>query len=164
MGRGNSSGGGQSSLGYLFGSGEAPKPAANKPAAPTNEGQAVNNAPASKPTVAPPQPVDVSKQIPAGINSTSTNNYLRADGQNTGNFITVRFFHLSLLFPLCSICMDSLLYEELRILWKGTIYMDGVDFVFEVKALRIFGHKILFAPRDQLFNETRQHFFYVLLP
>ncbi|GMN42020.1 hypothetical protein TIFTF001_011235 [Ficus carica] len=90
MGRGNSSGGGQSSLGYLFGSGEAPKPAANKPAAPTNEGQAVNNAPASKPTVAPPQPVDISKQIPAGINSTSTNNYLRADGQNTGNFITDR--------------------------------------------------------------------------
>ncbi len=28
MGRGASSGGGQSSLGYLFGSGEAPKPAA----------------------------------------------------------------------------------------------------------------------------------------
>ncbi|XVF43249.1 hypothetical protein PTKIN_Ptkin02bG0025000 [Pterospermum kingtungense] len=85
MGRGVSYGGGQSSLGYLFGSGEAPKPATNNPqtAAPT-EAPVV-----SKPTPAP-EPVDVTKQIPAGINSTSTNNYLRADGQNTGNFITDR--------------------------------------------------------------------------
>lgn len=60
--------------------------------------------------------------------------------------------------------MDSLLYEVLRILWKGTIYMDEVDFVFEVKALRIFGRKIMFAPRDQLFNETRQHFFMYFYP
>ncbi|XVE85729.1 hypothetical protein DITRI_Ditri17bG0114300 [Diplodiscus trichospermus] len=83
MGRGVSSGGGQSSLGYLFGSGEAPKPASNNSqAAPTEV------PPVPKPV--PPQPVDVSKQIPAGINSTSTNNYLRADGQNTGNFITDR--------------------------------------------------------------------------
>ncbi|RDX77443.1 Protein SPIRAL1-like 2, partial [Mucuna pruriens] len=81
MGRGVSSGGGQSSLGYLFGSGEAPTP---KPA--TNnaqpEVQAVNNAPPSKPAAAAPKTFDPNK--PAGINSHST------DGQNTGNFITDR--------------------------------------------------------------------------
>ncbi|XWS64173.1 hypothetical protein CRYUN_Cryun06bG0163700 [Craigia yunnanensis] len=84
MGRGVSSGGGQSSLGYLFGSGEAPKPATNNSQAAPTEAPAV-----SKPASAP-QPVDITKQIPAGINSTSTNNYMRADGQNTGNFITDR--------------------------------------------------------------------------
>ncbi|KAG1366771.1 Protein SPIRAL1-like 1 [Cocos nucifera] len=73
MGRGVSSGGGQSSLGYLFGNGEAPKPAAE---------------PAPKPT--PPPAVDNSKQVPAGIQGSQTNNYFRADGQNSGNFITER--------------------------------------------------------------------------
>ncbi|GFP87302.1 protein spiral1-like 1 [Phtheirospermum japonicum] len=79
MGRGVSYGGGQSSLGYLFGSNEAPKP--------TKE-----NAPAeNKPNVVPhPPPVDVTKQIPAGIHSSTTNNHFRADGQNTSNFITDR--------------------------------------------------------------------------
>ncbi|KAE8023124.1 hypothetical protein FH972_008868 [Carpinus fangiana] len=91
MGRGVSSGGGQSSLGYLFGSGEAPKPAATNAEVAPNEVQPVNNAPASKPAPAPASPpVDVAKQVPAGINSTSSNNYMRADGQNTGNFITDR--------------------------------------------------------------------------
>lgn len=100
MGRGVSSGGGQSSLGYLFGSGEAPKPAAtNAEVVAPNEVQPVNNAPASKPAPAPASPpVDVAKQVPAGINSTSSNNYMRADGQNTGNFITVWLYHVSLLF------------------------------------------------------------------
>ncbi|XP_038705567.1 protein SPIRAL1-like 2 [Tripterygium wilfordii] len=92
MGRGVSSGGGQSSLGYLFGSGEAPpKPAAENPQPTINEGQAaVNNGPPSKPAAPPSKPVDVAKQIPAGINSTSSNNYMRADGQNAGNFLTDR--------------------------------------------------------------------------
>ncbi|KAF4368183.1 hypothetical protein CsatB_020032 [Cannabis sativa] len=95
MGRGNSSGGGQSSLGYLFGSGEAPspnKPATNKAPAAPSEAPAVTTVAAAKPAPAPaPQPpVDITKQIPAGIHSTSTNNYMRADGQNTGNFITDR--------------------------------------------------------------------------
>ncbi|EOY01670.1 hypothetical protein QUC31_013662 [Theobroma cacao] len=90
MGRGVSSGGGQSSLGYLFGSGEAPKPGTNKPQAAPTEAPAVSkSAPAPAPAPAP-EPVDITKQTPAGINSTSTNNYLRADGQNTGNFITDR--------------------------------------------------------------------------
>jgi SPIRAL1-like protein len=78
MGRGNSSGGGQSSLGYLFGSGEAPKPAATTNAQP--EVQPANDAPPSKPAAAP-KAIDPSK--PAGINSNSI------DGLNTGNFITV---------------------------------------------------------------------------
>ncbi|CAN1838781.1 Protein SPIRAL1-like 1 [Linum perenne] len=81
MGRGVSSGGGQSSLGYLFGDGEAPKPAKSEP-------RAVNANPAS-PKPAPPQ-VDITKQIPAGINSTSSNNYMRSSGQNAGNFLTVK--------------------------------------------------------------------------
>ncbi|KAA3488039.1 protein SPIRAL1-like 1 [Gossypium australe] len=86
MGRGVSSGGGQSSLGYLFGSGEAPKPGTNNSQAAPAEAPAV-----SKPAPAPaPEPVDISKQIPAGINSISANNYMRADGQNTGNFLTDR--------------------------------------------------------------------------
>ncbi|KAI0525188.1 protein SPIRAL1-like 1 [Dendrobium catenatum] len=75
MGRGVSSGGGQSSLGYLFGGGEAPKPATDN----TNPARNAN-----------PAPVDNSKQIPAGIPGNVTNNYFRADGQNNGNFITDR--------------------------------------------------------------------------
>ena len=82
MSRGGSAGGGQSQLGYLFGSGEAPKPAV-APAAP-----ATSAPPAEKPAPAKP---DVTKQIPAGVTS-QTNNYHRADGQNTGNFLTVCWF------------------------------------------------------------------------
>ena len=74
MGRGVSSGGGQSSLGYLFGGGgEAPK---SSDAA----------APVQKP--APPPPIN--KEIPAGIQSSQAKNCYRADGQNCGNFITDR--------------------------------------------------------------------------
>jgi SPIRAL1-like protein len=73
MGRGVSSGGGQSSLGYLFGSDEAPKPA-EKPAP-------------QKPT--PPSSAERLKDIPAGIQSSKSNNYIRAEGQNCGNFLTV---------------------------------------------------------------------------
>ena len=74
MGRGVSSGGGQSSLGYLFGSGEAPK----------SPPPAENEAPVQKPATP-----SVDKQIPAGIQGSNVNNYFRAEGQNTGNFITV---------------------------------------------------------------------------
>ncbi|XP_058777415.1 protein SPIRAL1-like 1 [Vicia villosa] len=79
MGRGNSSGGGQSSLGYLFGSGEAQKPATTNAQPPAV--QPVDNAPPSKPA-ATTTAIDPNK--PAGINSHST------DGLNTGNFITDR--------------------------------------------------------------------------
>lgn len=74
MGRGVSSGGGQSSLGYLFGGDEAPK-SAEKPA------------PVQKPT--PPSSAEKLKDIPAGIQSSKSNNYMRAEGQNCGNFLTV---------------------------------------------------------------------------
>lgn len=80
MGRGVSSGGGQSSLGYLFGGGEAPK-SAEKPA------------PVQKP--APSSSAEKLKEIPAGIQSSKANNYMRAEGQNCGNFLTV-----SVHFPL----------------------------------------------------------------
>lgn len=76
MRRGGSSGGGQSSLGYLFGGGEAPRPAGE-------------TAPSAEKAAPPPPPVDNSNKIPAGIPGNQTNNYYRADGQNTGNFITV---------------------------------------------------------------------------
>ena len=84
MGRGVSSGGGQSSLGYLFGSVESP----NNVKAAQNPGPVANNEPSQR-SPAPSQPVDKTKLIPAGINSHVSNNYFRADGQNCGNFITV---------------------------------------------------------------------------
>lgn len=83
MGRGVSCGGGQSSLGYLFGSGQAPKAAPNNPRTFPTEAEAM---PSPKPAALP---VDIPKDIPAGILSSSTNNHMRADGQNAGNFITV---------------------------------------------------------------------------
>ncbi|CAN1839929.1 Protein SPIRAL1-like 2 [Linum perenne] len=87
MGRGVSSGGGQSSLGYLFGSADT----ASK--APQRVEQAVAAEPAQ--AVAPPAPAqEGTKQIPAGVAvaGSKTNNYFRADGQNTGNFLTVWSF------------------------------------------------------------------------
>ncbi|KAI3502524.1 hypothetical protein L1887_30642 [Cichorium endivia] len=89
MNRGGSSGGGQSSLGYLFGSGEAPKPVPKATQAAPCETPAANTVPAAKPEPVS-APVDATKQIPAGIHSNPSNNYFRADGQNTGNFITER--------------------------------------------------------------------------
>ncbi|XP_010499049.1 PREDICTED: protein SPIRAL1-like 1 [Camelina sativa] len=88
MGRGFSAGGGQSSLGYLFGTGEAPKPAVSNAPVPQSETLPVNADPSPKPAAA--QPANFTKQIPAGISNSSTNNYTRADGQNTGNFLTDR--------------------------------------------------------------------------
>ncbi|KAK4280315.1 hypothetical protein QN277_011954 [Acacia crassicarpa] len=103
MGRGVSSGGGESSLGYLFGSGEnptkapaapvqdqptpaapvqaQPTPDAPVPAQPTNEGLSQKASDASPPT---------EKQVPAGVPGHLTNNYHRSEGQNCGNFITDR--------------------------------------------------------------------------
>ncbi|CAN6844001.1 unnamed protein product [Brassica oleracea var. botrytis] len=85
MGRGVSAGGGQSSLGYLFGSGEAPKPAVNSASAETQPPPPST----TRPKTVAPKPVDITKQGPAGLNSNSANNYMRADGQNSGNFLTV---------------------------------------------------------------------------
>lgn len=111
MGRGVSAGGGQSSLGYLFGSGEAPAP---KPA--------TNNAPSppaeTLPTPAPvaAQPVNVTRQIPAGTSNSSTNNYIRADGQNTGNFLTVMSLSLlvkfGFLIQCCVLVPGHVIYQS----------------------------------------------------
>ncbi|KAL7599719.1 protein SPIRAL1-like 1 [Lactuca sativa] len=94
MGRGVSSGGGQSSLDYLFGSGGEPKPTAvstgNTESPPTQVHVAATEPPPPPKTAAPITPPDITKQIPAGIQSSKLNNYIRADGQNTGNFITDR--------------------------------------------------------------------------
>ncbi|KAG6527101.1 hypothetical protein ZIOFF_009194 [Zingiber officinale] len=99
MGRGVSCGGGQSSLGYLFGNGDAPK-SAGEPAesvekpAPKSAGEPAESV--EKPAPKSAEPVQQSapatqvdnKQIPAGIQGNLANNYQRSDGQNCGNFIT----------------------------------------------------------------------------
>ncbi|OWM65221.1 protein SPIRAL1-like 2 [Punica granatum] len=91
MGRGVSAGGGQSSLGYLFGSGEAPKPPAVNAEAPAKQVPDTSSGPSQRSTAtASPPSADVTKQIPAGIQGSQANNYFRADGQNCGNFITDR--------------------------------------------------------------------------
>ncbi|KAL4186869.1 hypothetical protein AMTRI_Chr09g36250 [Amborella trichopoda] len=71
MSRGGSAGGGQSSLGYLFGSDQPPNPV-------PDSGETANIPPAK---VSPASPAPSPKQ---------SNNYHRAQGQNTGNFITDR--------------------------------------------------------------------------
>ncbi|KAJ9147511.1 hypothetical protein P3X46_029665 [Hevea brasiliensis] len=83
MGRGVSAGGGQSSLGCLFGDGET----TNSESAAKTVGQTANNSLSQKPAASSP-PMD--KQIPAGVHGNLKNNYHRADGQNCGNFITDR--------------------------------------------------------------------------
>ncbi|KAH6803045.1 SPIRAL1-like1 [Perilla frutescens var. frutescens] len=83
MGRGVSAGGGRSSLGYLFGGGEAavPPPPAKEP---ITEPDSKNSDPDTKKS-----DVDKNKQTPPTTTS-ATNNYFRTDGQNCGNFITDR--------------------------------------------------------------------------
>jgi protein SPIRAL1 and related proteins len=82
-GRGVSYGGGQSSLSYLFGGGG--DEAAAAPAKPA----AAAPAPAPVPAAADGEKL---KGIPAGVrgNQSQTNNYFRAQGQNCGNFLTVK--------------------------------------------------------------------------
>ncbi|KAJ8448881.1 hypothetical protein Cgig2_030737 [Carnegiea gigantea] len=88
MGRGVSYGGGQSSLGYLFGGGEAPAPKPARNETDASKGAAVANHEASiKPAAAPANSVGVTEDTPAGIQR-NKNNYFRPDGQNCGNFIT----------------------------------------------------------------------------
>ncbi|KAH1107212.1 hypothetical protein J1N35_010980 [Gossypium stocksii] len=83
MSRGGSYGGGQSSLGYLFGDDEQ------------------QSAPTVTPPIQPPYGIDVTAEMPPAPNKSSsknqkeknfsnTNNYHRAQGQNSGNFITDR--------------------------------------------------------------------------
>ncbi|KAL8244151.1 hypothetical protein R6Q59_010409 [Mikania micrantha] len=72
MGRGVSSGGGRVLLTTFL-----------EVVAPPSHVPATTKLP-SKPAVAITQQ-DVAKQIPAGIQSSKINNYIRADGENTGN-------------------------------------------------------------------------------
>ncbi|KAK4750764.1 hypothetical protein SAY87_004246 [Trapa incisa] len=92
MGRGVSAGGGQSSLGYLFGGEEAPKPAGNNAEVP-KQGSDTSSGASEKftttTTTASPPETDVPEKVPAGIQGSQANNYFRADGQNCGNFITI---------------------------------------------------------------------------
>jgi SPIRAL1-like protein len=110
MGRGvRSSGGGESQLGYLFGSENPPWPkasgnrsavAAPRPLQPELQSPAglVKNAHAEKAGPAVVTAASVSRQNGKAEESAAAlthklgrnfNNYHRADGQNTGNFITV---------------------------------------------------------------------------
>lgn len=94
MRRGVSSGGGGSSLGYLFGGGEGQNPAPKKVETPKVQ---VEVEPTQKPTAAAPPPAEViNKETPAGVPGNTSNNYFRADGQNRGNFLTVCFGSQSL--------------------------------------------------------------------
>ncbi|KAI8027375.1 FAM10 family protein [Camellia lanceoleosa] len=64
MGRGVSCGSGQNSLGYLFGSGEAPKPATNNPKPAPSEGQDVNNGPPPRLLLLPNPSMSLSRFLP----------------------------------------------------------------------------------------------------
>lgn len=102
MGRGNSYGGGHSSLGYLFGSGEAP----------TNSQNATKQEPeAPQKTTAAPSPVN--KDIPAGVAGNLKNNYFRADGQNCGNFLTVIPFKFELFLSRFPGLLGLLIFTEI---------------------------------------------------
>nr|ABR17819.1 unknown [Picea sitchensis] len=79
MGRGVSSGGGQSSLGYLFGSAQPSKTQPTQGNPINTQSLAPNNSPMTNPEAS----------SSSGVCKTS-NNYHRADGQNSGNFITGR--------------------------------------------------------------------------
>lgn len=79
MKRGGSAGGGQSSLGYLFGS---------------DKNKQQNEAPPPSPTAyMPPYGIDTADEKPLESHSLDktklSNNYHRVQGQNSGNFITV---------------------------------------------------------------------------
>jgi len=97
MSRGGSYGGGQSSLGYLFGSDE----------------QASTASPPARPVNPPPYGIDstattttTTEKPPDSRSPTEkqkvSNNYHRAQGQNSGNFITVSscFLFIYLFFKI----------------------------------------------------------------
>ncbi|KAF5734232.1 protein SPIRAL1-like 5 [Tripterygium wilfordii] len=80
MSRGGSFGGGQSSLGYLFGSDEEkPSPPASRPVNPPPYGVDITPTTMEKPPDSPSSEKDK-----------ASNNYHRSQGQNSGNFITDR--------------------------------------------------------------------------
>ncbi|OMP05369.1 hypothetical protein CCACVL1_01932 [Corchorus capsularis] len=84
MSRGGSYGGGQSSLGYLFSADEQPSAPTVTP--PIQPPYGIDITPEKPPAAAPHDLSPSEKQTEKSIN----NNYHRAQGQNTGNFITDR--------------------------------------------------------------------------
>ncbi|KAK1387663.1 hypothetical protein POM88_015841 [Heracleum sosnowskyi] len=91
MGRGVSAGGGKSLLNYLFGSGEnsdSPPPTQNQGSDSKNVAPPKPEEP-SKPVETESKPVET-KQGASTVHDSKTNNYLRSEGQNCGNFITDR--------------------------------------------------------------------------
>ena len=105
---GVNSGGGESSLGYLFGSGESVskpnKPAVNTSFTTTTTTTTTTNGAGGRPTTTSTttttgdknKMADEKKEMSAGVRG-SPNNYLRTEGQNCGNFLTVIIILLSLL-------------------------------------------------------------------
>ncbi|KAJ0243574.1 Protein SPIRAL1-like 4 [Hirschfeldia incana] len=101
--RGVNSGGGESSLGYLFGSGESVskpnKPAANTSFTTTTTTTTTTNGAGCRPTTTTTTNTisgdknkteeEGKKETSAGVRG-SPNNYLRTEGQNCGNFLTDR--------------------------------------------------------------------------
>ncbi|CAN6847956.1 unnamed protein product, partial [Brassica oleracea] len=80
--RGVNSGAGESSLGYLFGSGES----VSKPNMPTT---ATTTTPTTTTGDKAKTEEEKKKQMSAGVRG-SPNNYIRTEGQNCGNFLTER--------------------------------------------------------------------------
>ncbi|KAG2241518.1 hypothetical protein Bca52824_096500 [Brassica carinata] len=78
--RGVNSGAGESSLGYLFGSGE--------PVSKPNMATTATTTPTTN-TGEKAKTEEEKKQMVAGVRG-SPNNYLRTEGQNCGNFLTDR--------------------------------------------------------------------------
>ncbi|CAN6872997.1 unnamed protein product [Brassica oleracea] len=101
--RGINSGGGESSLDYLFGSGESvskpTKPAVNTSFTTTNGAGGRLTTTTTTNTITGDKnktEEEKKKEMSAGVRG-SPNNYLRTEGQNCGNFLTVIIILLSLL-------------------------------------------------------------------
>lgn len=89
--RGVNNGVHQSSLGYLFGSsGDSPSSAATKMGTTTTTTTTTTtDGTGGRPVTTTTTTVTENKKIPAGVRG-SPNNYFRSEGQNCGNFLTVK--------------------------------------------------------------------------
>ncbi|CAN8299997.1 unnamed protein product [Cochlearia groenlandica] len=94
--RGVNSGGGESSLGYLFGSGESipkqNKTIPNERFTTTTTTTTTTDGAGGRPTTTTTtftNKKEEEEKMSAGVRG-SPNNYFRSDGQNTGNFLTER--------------------------------------------------------------------------
>lgn len=136
MGRGVSSGGGQSSLGYLFGGpeegGSKPVPVSKGPAqdkAPQNLPPAgISRVPAQdRPPAGVPTEHDTAKPLEVGNTlGRNSNNYHRAEGQNTGNFITVSISDPARVFP-DALCLPQMSLSTLFVASTGASLNSDVQ-------------------------------------